>query len=73
MGEIVHYCNQCGKKMERVARCEFYCKDCDNTMFDWGLDYKDKEYEYEVDETNWREVEDGDIDWESIKRKKKRW
>lgn len=32
-----HYCDECGKKMKRRARCEFYCKACDNTIFDWSL------------------------------------
>lgn len=41
-----HYCEKCGRKMKRTARCEFYCKNCDNTIFDWSLKYS-KEDEYE--------------------------
>ena len=33
----IQYCDICGKKMKQMARCEFYCKDCDNTIFDWSL------------------------------------
>ena len=38
-----HYCNNCGKKMKRTAKCEFYCKACDNTIFDWSLKYDGSE------------------------------
>ena len=36
-----HYCDQCGKPMKRTAKCEFYCKACDNTIFDFSLQYED--------------------------------
>lgn len=36
----VHYCDNCGKEMERTAKCEFYCADCDNTIFDFSLQYE---------------------------------
>ena len=32
-----HYCDECGKKMKRTAKCEFYCKSCDSTIFDWNV------------------------------------
>lgn len=35
-----HYCDECGKEMTRTARCEFYCEDCDNRVFDFSLDYE---------------------------------
>lgn len=35
-----HYCDKCGKEMERTAKCEFYCRDCDNTIFDFSLQYE---------------------------------
>ena len=74
MSDAVHICDQCGKKMKRTAKCEFYCKKCDNTIFDWSLQYegRENEYEYDIDETNWRDAEDGTLDMESVKRKK-RW
>lgn len=28
----IHYCDKCGKKMERTAKCEFNCEECDNTI-----------------------------------------
>lgn len=34
-----HYCDICGKAMKRIAKCEFYCKKCDNTIFDFSLQY----------------------------------
>ena len=40
--EAVHYCDKCGKRMKRTAVCEFYCKRCDNTIFDWSLKYAEK-------------------------------
>ena len=40
-----HYCDICGKKMKRTAKCEFYCKACDNTIFDWSLKYAKEEGE----------------------------
>ena len=36
-----HYCDECGKKMKRTAKCEFYCEACDKTIFDWSLKYED--------------------------------
>ena len=36
-----HYCDKCGKEMERTAKCEFYCADCDNTIFDFSLQAQD--------------------------------
>lgn len=33
----IHYCDKCGKEMVRTAKCEFYCSDCDNTIFDFSL------------------------------------
>ena len=36
-----HYCDKCGKEMEQTAECEFYCADCDNTIFDFSLQCKD--------------------------------
>lgn len=45
----IQYCDECGKKMERTARCEFYCKKCDNTVFDFSLQnegYKSKKQFY---------------------------
>lgn len=38
-----HYCDLCGKEMKRTAKCEFYCADCDNTIFDFGLQYQDND------------------------------
>ncbi|MFQ7739916.1 MAG: hypothetical protein ACLRJC_20090 [Emergencia timonensis] len=38
-----HYCVECGKKMKRTAKCEFYCKSCDRTIFDWSLQYDGSE------------------------------
>lgn len=35
-----HFCDKCGKEMERTAKCEFYCRDCDNTIFDFSLQYE---------------------------------
>lgn len=35
----IHYCDKCGKEMARTAKCEFYCSDCDNTIFDFSLQY----------------------------------
>ena len=35
-----HYCDKCGKEMKRTAKCEFYCAGCDNTIFDFSLQYK---------------------------------
>ena len=41
-----YYCDICGNKMKRKAKCEFSCKLCDNTLFDWSLQYGSaKEYE----------------------------
>lgn len=36
----IHYCDKCGKKMERTAKCEFNCEECDNTIFDFSLQYE---------------------------------
>ena len=38
-----HYCDNCGKEMKRTAKCEFYCADCDNTIFDFSLQYQDND------------------------------
>lgn len=38
----IHYCDECGKPMKRTAQCEFYCEDCDNTIFDFSLQYRSK-------------------------------
>ena len=35
-----HFCEHCGKKMKRLAQCEFYCNTCDKTVFDWSLQYE---------------------------------
>ena len=39
MSEPVYYCDSCGKEMKRTAQCEWYCKKCDNTIFDFGQQY----------------------------------
>ena len=44
-----HYCDICGRKMKRTAKCEFYCKKCDNTIFDWGLMNEDPPKEHKSD------------------------
>lgn len=38
-----HYCDICGKEMKRIAKCEFYCAECDNIIFDFGLQYQNRE------------------------------
>ena len=40
-----HYCDKCGKEIERTAKCEFYCRDCDNTIFDFSLQYEGRSEE----------------------------
>lgn len=73
MSKAIHICDKCGKKMKRLAKCEFYCEECDNTIFDWSLKYdREPKYEYDIDETNWRDAEDGTLDMKSVKRRK-RW
>ena len=44
-----HYCVECGKKMKRTAKCEFYCKSCDRTIFDWSLQYDGSERKRNID------------------------
>lgn len=39
MSEPVHYCDSCGRKMTRTAKCEWYCKKCDQTIFDFSQKY----------------------------------
>jgi predicted RNA-binding Zn-ribbon protein involved in translation (DUF1610 family) len=40
---IIHYCDTCGKKMERTAQFEFYCDECDNTIFDFSLQNENRD------------------------------
>lgn len=28
---------------KRTAKCEFYCAECDNIIFDFGLQYQNRE------------------------------
>lgn len=42
-----HYCDECGKRMKRTAKCEFYCESCDRTIFDWSLQYEDSKQKKE--------------------------
>ena len=46
---VEHYCDICGKKMVRRAKCEFYCKKCDNIIFDWSLQEYKSEKEHKND------------------------
>jgi hypothetical protein len=45
--------------MKRTAKCEFYGKKCDNTIYNWNFNYEGlPKYEHNIDETNWRDSED---------------
>lgn len=45
---MTHYCEKCGKEMDRTARCEFHCRNCDITIFDWSLQYEDSKPKKEL-------------------------
>lgn len=35
------YCKKCGTQMQRTAKCEFRCENCDTILFDFSLQYED--------------------------------
>lgn len=70
MEEVIKICENCGRKMKRLARIEFYCKKCDQYLYDESLDV-DRGYEYDIDDTNWNEAEEDSLDFNSVKKRKR--
>ena len=44
MDEPIYCCDSCGREMKRVARCEWHCKKCDKSIFDFSQNYNESSH-----------------------------